>query len=198
MRVELNTNVVDSIVPDTYGSGFQYEIRSDCWEDFKQGMIDKAEEYLTKFLKKTDFKDVKLTMKNFYSPREYNFRTDDIGFELEFDDSLIDEMVEKAKADDKFIAFITKRYKSYDGFISFMPSTIDEFLKCASDRETNVIGHNKFASEIWKAIAAYLSYQISQNFDLDNEQREYIDDCWEYASQNGMNIDEEDEEEGIC
>lgn len=194
MRVELNTNVVDSIVPDTYGTEFCYYIRSDCWEDFKQGMIYKAEEYLKDMLSETDFVDAKLEMLKFESPREYNFETDSISFALEFDDSIVDKIAKFAtddvKGEHRFIAWLKQKYRSYDGFICTMPDSYREFMNC--------LNGNKSGRYQWRAFAAYLSYQISMNFDLDKEQRGYIDDCWEYASQNGMDIDEEDEEESIC
>lgn len=187
MKVILNTSVVDSIIPDTYGTGFCFEIDSEYWNDFKQGMIDKAEEYLKEFLAETDFKDAKLTMIDFHSPREYNFTTDDIGFELEFDDSMIDHIEEFARedidGDRTFNTWIKGRYKSYPGFICIMPNDYGDFM-------------NNLHSEYyqWKSIAAFLSYQINQHFDLDKEQEAYIADCWEMASQNGYEIidDEED------
>lgn len=190
MKVELNTDVVDSIIPDTYGNGFQYEIRSDCWEDFKQGMIDKAEEYLKAFLEETDFKDAKLTMKDFYSPREYNFRTDSIDFELEFDDLIIDKIArfadEDVNGDRKFVNWLAKRYRSYDGFICWMPIDYAEFMNYLNGKESDCYQ--------WRAIAAYLSYQIREHFDLDKEQDAYITECWEMASRNGYeNIEDEEE-----
>ena len=189
MRVELNTNVVDSIVPDTYGTEFCYEIREDCWEDFKQMMIDKAEEYLKEFLSETDFANAKLTMKDFYSPREYNFRTDDIGFELEFDDSMVDKIAqfadEDVNGDRKFVDWLAKRYRSYDGFICTMPDGYGKFMDCLNGKDSNYYQ--------WRAFAAYISYQIQLAFDLEEAQRAYIGDCWEYASQNGWNYDEEEE-----
>lgn len=190
MKVELNTNVVDSIITDTYGSGFQYEIRDDCWDDFKKGMVDIAEDYLKTFLAETDFKDAKLTMKDMYSPREYNFRTDDVGFELEFDDSMIDHIAEFAKldvgGDRKFIDWLEKRYRSYDGFICWMPDNYPAFMRYLNGKDSDAYQ--------WRAIAAFLSYQISQAFDLKKEQNAYIMDCWEMAAINGYEIGEEDDE----
>ena len=195
MRVELNTNVVDSIVPDTYGTEFCYYIRSDCWEDFKQGMIDKAGEYLRDMLSETDFADAKLEMLKFESPREYNFETDSISFALEFDDSMVDKIAkfadEDVNGDRSFVDWLKKRYKSYDGFICTMPDSYEDFMSCLNGRKSEYYQ--------WRAFAAYISYQIEMTVGkLSGIQEDYLQDCLEYAWQNGMEIDEEDEEEDIC
>lgn len=195
MRIELNTNVVDSIVPDTYGTEFCYYIRSDCWEDFKQGMIYKAEEYLKDMLSETDFADAKLEILKFESPREYNFETDSISFTLEFDDSIVDKIAKFATDDVngeyRFAAWLKQKYHSYDGFICTMPDNYEEFMDCLNGNRSDV--------SQWRAFAAYISYQIEMTVgrDLQDVQYDYIQDCWEYASQNGYDTDEEDEEDEV-
>ena len=189
MKVELNTNVVDSITPDTYGTGFQYEIKEDCVEDLKQGMIDIAERYLTDLLNETDFVDAKLIMKDSHSPREYNFTTDDIGFELEFNDSKIDDIAKFVEADiegdREFVNWLKERYKSYDGFICTMPNSYGQFMDCLNGKDSEYYQ--------WRAIAAFISYQIQDVMDLEKIQRDYIEDVWEYGNQNGLWIDEDEE-----
>ena len=191
MRVELNTNVVDSIVPDTYGTEFCYEIREDCWEDFKKAMIQIAEDYLKELLSETDFKDAKLEMLKFESPQYYNFETDSISFALEFDDSMIEKIARFANkdvnGDRKFVDWLAKKYRSYDGFICTMPDNYEEFMDCLNGNRSNV--------SQWRAFAAYISYQIDTNIgDLKDFQDDYLWECREYAWQNGMEIDEEEEE----
>ena len=183
----LNTGVVKCIVPDTYGSGFQYEIHPDEWKDFEQLLVDKAGEYIKDCLSETDFKGAKLTVTGLWSPSEYNFRTDEVEFDLEFNDNMIEHI--RKTVDDKFFEYIGRMYRSYDGFISFLPDRKEEFFACLNENESAYHGYRK--AEQWKAIAEYISYQISQTQDLDKLQQDFIMDVWEAALREGMEIDEE-------
>lgn len=185
MRVELDTSILDIIVPDTYGSEFQYNIREDMWEDFKDLMILYAKDYLTDALKETIFKDAKLDNFSFHSPREYNFSTDWIKFTMEFDDKLVD--IIREKANDKFFEYIKLKYKSYDGYICTMPNTKDDFFEMLGKEP------GEFTYPFEKAISAWIMYEFEKEFDADQYQRDFLDSVWEYASSNGYEEDDEDE-----
>ena len=190
MKLNLNTNLIECITPDTYGSGFQYEIADDMWEDFKLLMVEKAEEYLTEALKDTDFSEASLSNFSFHSPSYYNFETDRIDFDIEFSDSLLDTIREKT--DNVFFTWCN-RYKSYDGFISTMPYEKHEYMEALD----NPVDSFRYSLE--KAVAMYISYQIYNNLgkDIDDYTREYLDDVYEYAAGNGY-IDYEDYEEEVA
>lgn len=192
MKVQLNTNVVDSIVPDTYGSEFCYDIMDDCWEDFKEEMVNIGVQYIKDLLSETDFADATITNTYMSSPREYNFETDAIEFTLEFDDSKIDEIAkfidDDVQDERKFVDWLAEHYKSYSGFTCTMPDSYEKFMSCLNGR------HSEYYQ--WRAIAAYISYQIQDVMDLDKVQEDYMNDVREYASQNGMWVSDY-EEEGV-
>lgn len=185
MKLKFNTNIIEAIVPDTYGSDFQYEVSDEMWEDFKQLMIDKAEEVLKEILAETDFKDATLTMGEFKSPDYYNYRTDWIEFDLEFEDSLLERI--KSDADNKFFEWAKDRYHSYDGFISFMPYEREEFFTAIDFPPESYL----YKKEL--AIAMWINYQIWQNFDTEELERDYLYHVWEYARDNGYMIEEEED-----
>lgn len=178
MRLNLNTNIVECIIPDTYGSDFQYVIADDMWNDFKNLMIEKAKEYLTEALYDTDFSEAVISNMTFNSPEYYNFETDRIDFDIEFSDGLIDTI--KEKADDEFFTWI-RRYGSYDGFISTMPTEKHEFMD-ALDYPADT-----FMYKLEKAVAMFISYQIHKTLgkDISDYEIEYLDDVMDYAFSNG-------------
>ena len=176
---KLNTDLVECITPDTYGNGFQYRIADDMWDDFKQVMVDKAERYLNDALAETDFKDAELTIGEFISPTEYNFMTDCIQFDLEFDDSLINKI--RQTVDDKFFEWAREKYKSRDGFISFMPYGKTDFMDALYLKEDSI--------ELIRAVSMYLTYQM-KDFAQDYQQ-DYINEVWDYATDNGYTEEEE-------
>lgn len=69
------------------------------------------------------------------SPKWYNFRGDELDFEIDVEDSYFDEI--KSELTSEFFVWTKKRYGSYDGFISFMPYRQDDYMEAlaGSDRE---------------------------------------------------------------
>ena len=185
MRVKLSTKIVDIIVPDTYGTEFCYNVIEDMWDDFKNLMVQKAEPYIKDALKETIFKDAELSDFSFHSPREYNFETDWIEFTMEFDDKLIDEI--RQKVDDDFFKYI-KKYESRSGFISFMPTTKEKYFESLDK------GIQKYGYGFERAISEWIMYEVEKEFDLDEYQRDYLEDVWEYASSNGYEEYDYDEQ----
>lgn len=183
MKLELSTELCPIIIPDTYGSGFQYECNEGMWDELKQLMIDIAERYLKENLEETDFANATLTMGEFGSPMEYNFITDWINFTLEFDDSLLETI--KNTVDDNFFDYARKRFGSYNGYISFYPYYKEEFMDClATKRKLEYI------------VSMYIMWQVDYVMDLDNVESDYLNEVWEYASCNTeifMDYDDDDE-----
>lgn len=189
MKIELNTSVLPIVVPDTYGTGFCSEIQEEYWSEFKQKMIELAVEYIKTALEGTIFKDAVLTPQWITSPKYYNFTTDRADFFMEFDDGLIDRIKDEIKADEvEFFRWAKEKYHSYDGFISFMPYESTKWWK-AIDEPANA----KYTYDKERAISMYIMYKL-KDFNLDSMQRDYIDDCWDYASQNGWEVYEDEEE----
>ena len=187
MKIELNTSVLPIVVPDTYGTEFCYEIQEAYWCEFKQKMVELAVEYIKTALKETIFKDAVLTPQGMTSPKWYNFTTDRADFFIEFNDSLIDRIKDEIKADEvEFFKWTKEKYHSYDGFISFMPYEFTKWWK-AIDEPANA----KYSYDKERAISMYIMYKL-RNQDFDKMQDDYLDDLWDYASQNGMEVDYEE------
>lgn len=179
MRLEMSTEMLPIVIPDTYGSEFCYEIDDDMWDDFKKLMKDKAWAYIMNALNETDFKNSYVLIKEFVSPREYNFRTDRIDFDLDFDDELIE--VVKRKVNDNFFEYI-KRFGSYSGFISFYPTEKNKFYEALEGKRSDKLA---------LAISMYIIWQLKEEgLDIEEYQRDYIDDVRDYASGNGYFIEE--------
>jgi len=182
MKINLNTSLVRCITPDTYGTGFCHEIADGMWDNFKNLMIEKGKEYLTDALADTDFKDAKLTNFSFHSPKYYNYETDAIDFDIDFNDDIIQTI--KEKADDRFFEYARREFGSYSGFISFAPVNPDEFMEAIENRR----------NKLEYAVAMFISYQIQNALDVSEYDREYIDDVWDYANANGyIDYDEYDD-----
>lgn len=175
MKLWLDTDLVPIIIPDTYGSEFQYYVIDEQWDRLKQVMIDKAKEYITDALKDTEsFSDAKIEMGEFHSPKEYNYRTDWIDFEIEFDDSVIEKYKDP---DDDFDKFLKENYKSYDGYVNFMPENVGEFVTAINSKD---------ATKFTRAIAQILVYELKKEFDFPDYQQDYLESVEDYAFGNGI------------
>lgn len=184
MTIELGTNLLPIVKPDTYWNGLWAEVDDDCWDDIKKTMMDKVHEYLDEALQQTDFSGAKIHMTKFGSPREYNFGTDWCDFELEVADEVVEKI--KDKVDDDFFKWAYDNYHSYDGFISFAPLGKENYLE-ALDMPLGTFHYQKEY-----AISMWIMYQLK---DYPDQQHDYEMDIWEQCSMNGWLIDEEEEEQ---
>lgn len=70
------------------------------------------------------------------SPREYNFRTDRISFEITYDEERLEDFCFNTEKQ-SFNAYLKEHWSSYDGFASFVPNNIEDFLEeYFEDKET--------------------------------------------------------------
>lgn len=171
MIYRLSTDICPLVIPDTYGTNFCYYVADDMWNSFKQLLIDKAEDYIKAALKEINF-EAKVTMGEFGSPREYNFSTDWIDFDIEVPDGF------KMDVNDDFFEY-TKKFGSHPGFVSFYPTTPKEWE--TSKRED-------------LKLSMYILWQFEKENDLGQYQKDYLDEIEDYAQGNGYF---EDEEEGV-
>ena len=178
MIVVLNTDICPIVIPDTYGTGFSYYAMEGMWEDFKQLMVDKAKDAIVYVLDDLDIPYTKIIMGGFHSPREYNFSTDWIEFELEMLDNYVETIKANVRNDEEsFFRFAKERFGSYDGFISFYPYKKEEFYE---SEDTSFI------------VSMWIMYRMNEENDIEAYQQEYIDDVNEYAWANGY-METEDE-----
>ena len=181
MRIKLNTDICPIVIPDTYGTGFCYEVTDDMWEDFKGLLAKRTGEKI-----KTVMSDLNIPFTNYKadeflsSPRFYNFGTDWINFEFDVSDDYVEHIRNTVREHEgkEFFDFAESRFGSYDGFISFMPYEMEKFYN-TKDND--------------KVVAMWIMYQMNEEFDIDDFQREFLDDIEEYCFENGYMGDDEDE-----
>ena len=85
------------------------------------------------------------------SPREYNFRTDELDFSIEMEESEIEKIKSAVKGNEKFFAW-AERYKSRDGFISFMPYEREEYITALEGRDRE------------RAVSMYFTYLLEREY----------------------------------
>ena len=180
MKIKLNTDICPIVIPDTYGSGIQYQNVVD-WDDLKKLMIDKAKVYIEDALQEIEMPYENLTMGEFGSPRFYNYGTDWIEFELDVDDDMIEDIRKTAKnEEEQFFKYAEENFGSHPGFISFYPTEKEKFYN-AKDKDEYIL-------------SMWTMYQMErQEMDIRVYQNDYLDEVIEYADCNGYFEDEEDE-----
>lgn len=179
MLVSLNTNICPIVIPDTYGAtDWTWEVSEEMWEDFKKLLVDKAKGAITYALDDLGIPYTKIIMGGFHSPKQYNFSTDWIEFELEMPDDYVATIKANVRNDeDGFFRFAKKNFGSYDGFISFYPYEKEDFYE---SEDADYI------------VSMWIMYRMNEENDIEAYQREYIDDVNEYAWANGY-METEDE-----
>ena len=174
MKMWLDTDLCSIIVPDTYGSEFQYY--AEDWGGLITCMTYKAEEYILQALKETEhFKDATIKMGEFHSPREYNFVTDWIDFEIEFSDDILDKI--RNIDDDDFFYYISTTFASHSGFVSFMPTTKEEYIVAINSKDST-----RFA----RALSEIILYEVQKEYDLNMYGQEYLEEVSDYCFGNGI------------
>lgn len=180
MIVSLSTDICPIVIPDTYGTEFCYMVEGDMWDDFKKLMVDKAKDAIVYVLDDLDIPYTKIIMGGFHSPREYNFTTDWIEFELEMPDDYVETIKANVRNNEEsFFRFAKERFGSYDGFISFYPYEKEKFYE---SEDTSFV------------VSMWIMYRMNEENNIEDYQREYLYDVEEYASGNGYMEMEDDYE----
>ena len=92
-----------------------------------------------------------------YSPKEYNFRTDELEFTIELSEATFGKIISLALENDEFWKWAKKRYRSYDGFICFMPNNRSEFIRQLGEGQLDRI------------VASYLTFLGETAYDCNGE-----------------------------
>ncbi|MCQ2232458.1 MAG: hypothetical protein MJZ30_11485 [Paludibacteraceae bacterium] len=146
-RIELNTALCPLIVPDTYSCfNFDAFYSGDDEEDVFCDVDINQEELVSALIDEArkiwSGDDIDHALKplglrfvgcgTFHSPKEYNFRTDDIDLYFETTDEYSDEKFFDAlrsfKEDKSVVRYLERNYKSCSGFWSFTPDSIDGII----------------------------------------------------------------------
>ena len=106
-----------------------------CWEFVKGGYDNFCKETCKEWVNaiSDNFEDNPLGMtigkyKSMWSPREYNFSTDRISFEVSVDLRKLKKYCFNTERSD-FNQYLHDKWSSYDGFISFIPNNVPEFME---------------------------------------------------------------------
>ena len=131
--------------------------------DFDKFMLSIVEEYQgheAEILRDMDVDFIKSIKFEgcYFSPREYNFRTDSIDFTLDINKAAMLRRVESMLDDKEFDQWLNDNYSSRDGFWSYTPDNTKDLYKA--------IKNNTDESD--QAVAALITYLI----------RDKIDDCY--------------------
>ena len=185
MKKKINTNLFPIIHFGMYGSILSPDNMFDDYqinEEFKNGDIPYNADYFNdnfeypKYVKEIQhqaslFLDGKreangisigITAGEIYSPKYYNFETDQIDLEVEYN---TEEVLKYARENMvEFDTFLKENYSSYDGFSS---STANNYSEWVED----------FAEENDQSIGAVLTFIFKD--ELEEYQQDFIQQCYE-------------------
>lgn len=112
------------------------------WDNFDNELYKKHIEKLAHdFLNGVLCKDgISITIKcgAIYSPKYYNFATDNIDFEIKYNKAIIRKFAQKNK--EQFDLFLKENYSSYDGFCSFTANNFKDWLIDFEENKDQAIG----------------------------------------------------------
>lgn len=106
-------------------AGYEFDIKN--FQEFEDKVSKKYVDVLYESLNDYDIiKGLKFVC--VHSPRFYNFETDKLEIEVDFDEKKLEEYCLKQKREE-FQTYLNDNFTSYSGFISFVPTNIPEFLE---------------------------------------------------------------------
>jgi len=166
MKQYTNTNLINGLFSGTYytiwndpdnifyGDGdnpdqyeyFQMKDIAQGYQDYKHIILEALQEI------SKNIKNIKVI--GSYSPREYNFSTDVIEFELTVNKGVFQDIQKQLENDKDFTQYLKDNYTSYDGFISSTPNNPEEIFQALND-----ITH----PEHDQAFGACISYLLYKN-----------------------------------
>lgn len=162
MKVTLNSNLFPIIRVGMYDSHISsdsifddYTINDDkengyihydvdyFWENFQNDKYKKrinelASEFLDGKIDNDNGVEITIKCKEIYSPKEYNFATDEIVMDVTYSKMRILQVVKKDH--ENFNQFLKDNYTSYDGFMSFTSNNFDDWLVDFEENEIRSVG----------------------------------------------------------
>jgi hypothetical protein len=162
MKVTLNSNLFPIIRVGMYNSNISsenvfgdYTIIEDkkngdinynvdyFWSHFQNDKYVKrieqlSGEYLDGKLNNGNGIEITIKCKEIYSPKFYNFSTDEIVMDVTFSKTKILQVVKKER--EFFNQFLKEKYSSYDGFSSFTSNNYNDWLMDFKENEISSIG----------------------------------------------------------
>lgn len=145
------------------------------FKDFLKSIVEvyqSNEDYILNELNIPFIKEIKFTGE-FYNPREYNFSTDSLDFDLTVDKTKLIQAIQALIGNDDFEKFLKDHYSSCDGFISFTPDSGWAIL--------NAIQYD--TDEMDQALSAVINYLTNDKYDdIEN----YIYETWSGNGYGGL------------
>lgn len=151
--VNWSTRIFDGFYESTlYNSDTEYNLNNILQDDenkqeyeidfeaYTEAVADFAVELLKDYCINNDNIISKMTYKGLSSPRYYNFDTDKLVIDLEYNEKLLFEYIETNKTD--FNTYLHDNFTSYDGFWSFTDNNYNDFMQNFDDKKeqyTNVM-----------------------------------------------------------
>ena len=176
--IELFNGTYNTIweVIETDDDGNELEVDYD-FKNLMQSILEAYQEGETQIVKDLEVNFIKsIHFTGFWSPREYNFATDQLDFTLEIDRELMLKELAKLIDSKDFKQFLKDNYSSYDGSMSFTPNNYQEISEEIIDNGEN----GKYSDQ---AISALINFIRPENNSIDM-------DAYEYWSSNGyMGLD---------
>jgi hypothetical protein len=131
-----------TIVDDKENGYIHYDVDY-FWSNFQNDKYVKrieelAGEYLNGKIDNGNGIDITIKCKEIYSPKFYNFGTDEIVIDVTYSKSKILQVVKKER--EIFNQFLKDNYTSYDGFNSFTSNNYDDWLVDFKENEIRSVG----------------------------------------------------------
>jgi hypothetical protein len=185
MNIKLNTNLVPMFT-GTYESIWELmdydddgnELELDYnHKDLMNGIVDQYNsnsDYIIRELNIPWIKSIKFT--GHWSPREYNFNTDQLDFTLSIDKEGMIKSLKSLKNDSKFESWLRDNFTSYDGFWSSTPNNYTDL-------------YNELVSEVGseydQSLGALITYLAGKKSLEDIEYM--VHDDWQGNGYGGLN-----------
>lgn len=169
-------NVFDdhTIIEDKENGYIHYDVDY-FWSNFQNDKYVKriqelASEYLEGKIDNGNGIEITIKCKEIYSPKFYNFGTDEIVMDVTFNKTKVLQVVRKER--ETFNQFLKDNYTSYDGFTSFTSNNYNDWL---TDFENNEV----------RSIGSVLTYLFQDSIKYNRSQfeifvNEGVGNYWEY------------------
>lgn len=162
MKAQINTNLFPILYVGMYSSNLDPDNlfhSSTIDSDFEEGSSNYDSEYFIDNFKNdlyvkavrnlaedvldgshTSDSDITISINTgeIYSPKAYNFATDQLEFEVEYDKDQILEFTSENRSE--FNKFLSDHYTSYDGFHSYTANNYEDWLSDFEDNQVQSIG----------------------------------------------------------
>jgi hypothetical protein len=131
-----------TIVDDKENGYIHYDVDY-FWSNFQNDKYKKriqelSSEFLDGKIDNDEGIEITIKCKEIYSPKEYNFGTDEIVMDVTYSKMKILQVVKKDY--ENFDKFLKDNYTSYDGFMSFTSNNFDDWLVDFEENEIRSVG----------------------------------------------------------